>query len=100
MDSLIQKQKVIDYIKRYVDRMRQAHDTGRGVTTDSLIRCPGCDSLQGQEWNGHHWRCLVRSCGYQFPEDLMPPSPGELKAYFKKQDKIKKFKQLEDAGIL
>jgi hypothetical protein len=81
-------------ITEYIKRVLKNCETLNGCTTDDHIDCPKCGAHRSIIWNGYSWACQWSKCGFQFPENLMPPSPEELEEIYKARQKERRIREI------
>jgi len=64
----------------------------------NMIECPSCNHRVMEPIPD--WKCLNLDCNYRFPEELTPPTPNELRDYYKKKTRERQIENLlSEAGI-
>lgn len=89
------EEKIKQVITEYIKRVLKNCETLNGCTTDDHIDCPKCEAHLSIIWNGNSWACQW-SCGFQFPENLMPPSPEELEEIYKARQKERRVREITE----
>ena len=88
------EEKIKLVITEYIKRVLKNCETLQGCTTDYHIDCPKCEAHRGIVWYGNYWACQWSKCGFQFPENLTPPSPKELEELYKTRQKERRIREL------
>ena len=89
------EEKIKLVVREYIARVFQNRETLQGDTTDDHIDCPKCGVNRGVIWKGDRWACQW-SCGFRFPENLVPPSPEELEEFYRIKQKEKRIKEVTE----
>lgn len=94
--KVVTEEEIKEVVKEYIERMFKLFETNTGTSTDMQIDCPRCGSYRGIEFNEKGWICLWRSCQFRFSKELMPPTPGELRAFFNRKKIFFNRKKIEE----
>lgn len=90
MQKKVTEKEIKRVIREYIERVFKSFETHKCSLTDELIDCPACGRLSSIESR----TCLWRDCHFRFPDELLPPTPQELRAFFdrkKTEERIDKF---------
>ncbi len=72
-------------VKEYVERIFKSLETRQFSGDDEMIDCPQCGSYRSIECKERGWTCLWENCPFRFPEELMPPTPGQLRGFYQRE---------------
>ncbi|MEK7636390.1 MAG: hypothetical protein AAB362_01780 [Patescibacteria group bacterium] len=84
------KEKINQVIYEYINRTHELFLRNRMPNQndqDYFIDCPDCEKEKSLQYHTNHanavnWYCVWSKCTFQFPPDLVPPSPEELASVF------------------
>lgn len=85
MEKKVTEGEIKRVVKEYIERVFKSLKTHKFSGDDERIDCPGCKSYRGIELKENGWICLWRNCPFRFSKELMPPTPGELRAFFNRK---------------
>lgn len=85
-------------IKEYFERMINQRKALQGFSGDEDIDCPNCNSyrtIRHKSMNGRfgRWEQCFK-CKFEFPANLTPPGPQELKKFLERIDEKRRMDRI------